>query len=1104
MAQCRRCGTAPGGTCVYRDLLQKELSKKMASDEKAARFDFSRRDFLATAAGAGLLGSLLPGQAAGATRPTESRTLFFNFSHHPDCALNRYYLVMGARRFSLVPAAQCPSTVRYHKRHNKFLSMVPDSAMTHVLEDADLPADAIQLGYVTQNPNPATGEWSMGAMLLNIPTSAFSHAYRLGIEMAGAGNPLWRSLKRQKYGQPRAWTLDELLEEQALLDTTSHAATIVGMHPEILNCDPNGAAHIHTSYINTGATAGLELLLTAYGAATPQVTPGQPNPTGWATLVPLLDENGVIMKNISDGSNAGLNHYNAEWNPKLADTIARSMASVSKLVKSDETLGNDVTDIWTNNPPDSQITGTIWHRKDGSTSIDQSPSATLAAVDPVAYTFTAPSTDMGYDASANVVTNTDGTITVTFSYENWFNRWVGAFVQFVDGSGNVINLPAGFNKGIFGNDTTMFLGMMSPALEVCGIPCFSPTKASYTFTFPTAQASGARLIAATLGAAPHNYSDLAVAGIVCTTIFNLVIPTVLITFAVAEAFTPFIRLVIIPSINFALTEINEAITDAGGQVGFNNLLTIFERSLARAAPASFIFIIGNLLKYTGIALFANAIPVAGQIIQGIAIAGLSSELGQTIGECAAGNSYYENDLTLTHTVSVSLAHDPQNDRFPETATTYKVNAIPDKGKPFTQTLSLPAGTVCSLPNVVFQNVPIGGKIKVTSGFYADTGWQAGHGETDLIDNVPGIEPGITLTQTLVPLGPNTVYQHKQKTALEGDSRIWQAAPAPAANPNPSCEAGNICDFGNITVRQGTGTTDGYVGYSWKGNSTAVSGCASGGIGELDQVANISTGDNPQSGYVNAPCGLQPGTKLVYSLLGKSPNNFYLDSASRIVRQIVLDPPQVDDPRQGKAWAMLNFDSDDLLLHPSGRLVSINNEASVLEGYTLKTAVADSDAPTKVIANIQAGPGTRPGRVSAPIASAISPEGVVLVLESDTHRIQALDISANPVQYFKQQNRPYYLPLAATNNANTRYLDLAVEYSGFIYVLSYDILTNAYRLDIYHPTQADGNPIATTMSFNASRITVDYWRNVYALNYEVLRTSNGFIEPGVSLWVPSTP
>ena len=69
-------------------------------------------------------------------------------------------------------------------------------------------------------------------------------------------------------------------------------------------------------------------------------------------------------------------------------------------------------------------------------------------------------------------------------------------------------------------------------------------------------------------------------------------------------------------------------------------------------------------------------------------------------------------------------------------------------------------------------------------------------------------------------------------------------------------------------------------------------------------------------------------------------------------------------------------------------------------------------------------------------------------------------------------------------------------------MSYDVGTKIYRVDIYHPDQADATPISTTMDVNAAKLTVDFWRNVYTLNYEVLQSASGDAEPSVSLWIPT--
>jgi hypothetical protein len=142
---------------------------------------------------------------------------------------------------------------------------------------------------------------------------------------------------------------------------------------------------------------------------------------------------------------------------------------------------------------------------------------------------------------------------------------------------------------------------------------------------------------------------------------------------------------------------------------------------------------------------------------------------------------------------------------------------------------------------------------------------------------------------------------------------------------------------------------------------------------------------------------------------------------------------------------------------------------------------------------------------SPSAAAISPKGVILVLESGNNRIQAFDLGGNPIQYFKNQTTSYFLPLDATDGAT--YLDTAVEFSGFLYVLSQGA-DSVFRLDIYHPAQSETQPISTSLNVNGGKLCVDFWRTVYTLNYQVLqlpdKTLPALIEPSVSAWLPSLP
>lgn len=107
----------------------------------------------------------------------------------------------------------------------------------------------------------------------------------------------------------------------------------------------------------------------------------------------------------------------------------------------------------------------------------------------------------------------------------------------------------------------------------------------------------------------------------------------------------------------------------------------------------------------------------------------------------------------------------------------------------------------------------------------------------------------------------------------------------------------------------------------------------------------------------------------------------------------------------------------------------------------------------------------------------------------------------------------YMPLRPQAvKGSLSYLDIATETKGYIYVLSvidnnYNATKNPddliFQLDIYNP---DGSILldAPQAGLNAGKITVDQYRTLFSLNYNVVIGPNSRTEPGVSTWIPSTP
>ena len=199
-----------------------------------------------------------------------------------------------------------------------------------------------------------------------------------------------------------------------------------------------------------------------------------------------------------------------------------------------------------------------------------------------------------------------------------------------------------------------------------------------------------------------------------------------------------------------------------------------------------------------------------------------------------------------------------------------VTALLEDGTPHVQTLTLEQPPPQTLPPVVFSSVPLGGMVNVSVAFYqAATGTSQrillARGTSGLVENIIGANPSLTIEEVRYPIDASTVYEHRQKTALDSsNNHIWDtSAPAPTVNlENLDCgTAGTLCNFQSITVRQETGTRQGYVGYGWQGWGTGPSNggsCGGGLAGQLDQMANLNTGPDAQMGYLAGPCGLESG------------------------------------------------------------------------------------------------------------------------------------------------------------------------------------------------------------------------------------------------------
>ncbi len=1147
------------------EVASRKLARQLEEAVTAAVERLSRRDFLRQTAGAGLALGLSPLLATcggndpdPATPPPgkETRTLFFNLSHE-DHAGKIYFLTGGGDRYALTRVQDRPDVLARERLNNKFLRGVPDDQITHHVENVVSASDSVTLFYNGPDIDPAAGTWAMSSVFLQIPTSGSAHAYRRA-RLRHPTGPLPLSAKRKLYGIAAAETEQDLREERVLVDTASLAATLVGMHPDVLSLEANSAHNIHSNYVDTSIDVVVlseKLRRPQYQMAMPQLQANTPNPTGWGTLVPLMNTspNGIAgpIKN-QRGKNRGRIQYQPILHPDIAAAVGPATGALTPAVKNDESLGADITSVDPTKGGNT-LNGAVWFRHDGSTSVDQSPGKAVRDSS-VVMTLKQDGPQNGISVVASTSQNANGSTQVSLILLNWYVRFLGVYLQFIDDKNppNVLALKdiPEYNKGtiISGHDNNggldtadaMFVSMLVPIFTILGIPIpVLPGFTTPSFTVP-ASAHTVRILASGLSFGTSNpYPNTVLAGAIMTGIVNYGITAVLAGAGAAAGLSVLMKDVIVPLSTALAQELVVLILDS---LNNNGIFTAGFWELQGLATAKYLLgfgtgvavgkLVAGIVGDITVSVLEDEIPVAGLIMLLISIAAGLANILETSIELAYSPWTYIDDLVFTHNLSVNIKPDPMDSTFPKGADHYRVTALFDDGTPHVQTLPL-TSFVPPLAPVSFNGVPLGGQVNVSVSFFqAGTPTTVdvllGKGTTGLVPNTAiNPIPPLTIEELKFPIGPGTSYRHKQKTAVDPASgkHFWNAsAAAPTVNAgNTVCGgAGTICGFRSITVRQGTSNPqrNGYIGYAWQAQNTdssKVPSCQGGGVGQLDQIANLNSAD-ANTGYATSSCGIiQPGVRAAYNLLSHGTANFYLDTTDTnapVVRQVTLEPaPAFDSPNSNRAWGVFNFLPDALLLHPAGHLVSISSANHKIETHKLPpTFMTDKKAKVSLVAQVKAGQGTLPGLMTSPVAAAISPEGTILVLEAGNaqanppipNRVQAFDIGGNPVRYFSGQAAPYFLVLTETPNvAGWRHLDIASEFSGLIYVLSFNENTFVYRLDIYHPAQSTTVPISTTTKVNAAKLTIDFWRNVYTLNYEVLQLPGpGITEPTVSLWVPT--
>jgi hypothetical protein len=306
----------------------------------------------------------------------------------------------------------------------------------------------------------------------------------------------------------------------------------------------------------------------------------------------------------------------------------------------------------------------------------------------------------------------------------------------------------------------------------------------------------------------------------------------------------------------------------------------------------------------------------------------------------------------------------------------------------------------------------------------------------------------------------------------------------------------------ITLSQRTGM----AGYAYYAGGQGVPFCGQSTTGIMHVMQNVFLGQGPDSGLKQVACGFPQTLGIVYDKLGPpsgAGRNFFVQPTELgyLLQSVTLPgttPFDLDNPL---TWGVFSRSLESLAVVPTGYVVGVDRQKHKMQIIELPSAPSNpATAPQAVPFSVsKMGPGTRPGLMLAPVAVTVI-DAAILILEDGNQRIQAVDVSGNPVLRF--QNGTTNL-VELEQGAGIVYLDLGVEGLGYMYVLSYvndGAAAVDYRLDVYDP---QGNFLTRTTGLAAARMAVDTFRNVYTLNYETIAGAPR-VEPSLSQWNPSTP
>jgi hypothetical protein len=493
----------------------------------------------------------------------------------------------------------------------------------------------------------------------------------------------------------------------------------------------------------------------------------------------------------------------------------------------------------------------------------------------------------------------------------------------------------------------------------------------------------------------------------------------------------------------------------------------------------------------------DALPIIGQVIAVITAVGDAATLAEVCAETIASPWVIENEVSLTYKTTVTVSRDHRGSTWPVTARSWRLEALVDGAlvlDPVTGPLN-EGGKSRSDPLRFEVTAPFGGS-KIQWSFVAldASGRQVATGVSSTYPNddpdKPVKEVAFEITQLPATITSSTVFKRAATTTydVKAGGYSWS---------DQVKVTGTVqTDHAQEATGTAVATLAGVAGVVFKQNDRYYLR----GVPLAQDAATIKLGVAPTEGYARRPF------LLLDPFVDKADRGNHVllepDDASNAyhVRRLTVDPVTGRlswDPKESLGTFLVPVSA--AALHSSGRVVAVHTNSGRL-GW-----LSPVSTPRPVLAAYSAGPGTRVGLLSSPVAIAVTNPGVVLVLEAGATQISAFDLNGNPVRYFgagSGDDRKFTRDLVSSGTP----LDLAVDGADQIYVLYFTGSGSTpaeYHVDVY--TRSGDVLDSHSPGVNVGRFAIDYWRSIYGANYDALTdlgTQSGRIDPRLKVPEPS--